>query len=260
MELAKVLRIGNFDRVVIKGNLEPIYKMPELQLYPGVSLGESIDMYGAGRYCHIASLKINVIGEVTDSDDGELNKNRIQDGIKLLEEHKNTREYSIANIHLLLLKNNYSMPFGCSNSSSIVDMLSSISTIDNERNIILAAYDLSEYIAKMSKQERGDIGIVIVDKVYVHKQFRRCKISSWVHSNMANLVNTFALTFPSAAILACGDFSNEANKAFGLTDEQYLELLRNHYSKEGYNEVLDIKKYFKNSDVKNLMFKSFIEL
>lgn len=78
--------------------------------------------------------------------------------------------------------------------------------------------------------------LLIVDKVYVAEAARRCGVSEYIHTNLADIAHVFIGVRPKLVVLNCGDFSN-AHKSLGITELEYKNILRKHYENTGYQSV-----------------------
>lgn len=84
--------------------------------------------------------------------------------------------------------------------------------------------------------------LLIVDKVFVCDCARRCGISEYIHSNLADLAHVFIGVRPHLVILNCGDFSNEHTR-LGVSETSYKNTLKKHYSRVGYKSLGSISPY-----------------
>lgn len=78
--------------------------------------------------------------------------------------------------------------------------------------------------------------LLIVDKVYVAEAARRCGVSEYIHTNLADIAHVFIGVRPKLVVLNCGDFSN-AHTSMGITEIEYKHILRKHYERTGYKSI-----------------------
>ncbi len=79
--------------------------------------------------------------------------------------------------------------------------------------------------------------LLVVDKVYVAEAARRCGVSEYIHSNLADIAHVFIGVRPKLVVLNCGDFSN-AHSNMGITEIEYKHILRKHYERTGYKSIM----------------------
>lgn len=236
MNTAEISRIGSFDRVFIDGKIEPIYKSKGITLANNQSLSSSINTYRDIGCLSVAKLSIVISG-----DNFEDNKSE-----------------EIAYASILILKNSYAMPIGLYEEATDESEIESSIEDYYELNILRASQELSKYISKKCRTDESENCIGIIDKVYVDKKYRGCGISTWIHSNIANIINTFALVFPIAIVIEAGDFSGAA-KEYSVDTSDYVKKLISYYRNLGYNDFNAFR--YKGSDINfdNLMYKLFLD-
>jgi len=88
----------------------------------------------------------------------------------------------------------------------------------------------------------GINALLLVDKVYVAEAARRCGVSEYIHTNLADIAHVFTGVRPKLAVLNCGDFSN-AHASMGITELEYKHILRKHYERAGYKSVNGVSPF-----------------
>lgn len=237
MDTAGISRVGRFDRVYITGLVEPLYKSNGITIANNQSLSGSVETYGENKHCGLAKLHIDIHGNDIDNNSDEI----------------------IASANIIIIKSSYSIMFGLSNNGRNYQSFEEITSNVYELNILNAALEVSKYISKKCRIDDDTINIGIIDNVIVKSEYRRFKISTWIHYNIANIINAYCMLFPSAIILEYGDVLDSAEKEFKCSKEEYMDILKNHYINLGYQELKTLR--IKNSDIdqSRLMYKLLIE-
>lgn len=243
MRVSEIKRKGYFDDVGIDGWVEPIYKSTGVIIHNGMSFEESINFNETDYSMGIAHLHLDIFGEVIpireiDSDEiRERNKLNLPKTVKL-----GIERYRIAYADILLIKDDYSMPDGVYNTGKDIETFGKLAQGKDELDLFRSALKMIDYISRTYGNRESSICGAVVDKVYVVEGFRRDGISSWLHSNLSSIINTFSLVYPSFILLAYGDFKGEAAKKFGMTPAEYSKMLKKHYTELKYKELNSICK------------------
>lgn len=261
MDVERILKIGYLDAIKLDGTLEPVYESNGTIILPDTTFKESLDKSDEAFKHGIAHLRINLIGESsTDINSVDLDKmrqDREESGLVKLESNSSIDRYILAYIDILILKSDYTIPFRLEANGKKESDFEKLAKSTDKLELMLTALDVGKYIADKYDYSGDWINIAIVDKVYVQPAFRRCKISTWLHLNLADIINMYGLVFPNAVLLSYGDFSNEAEELFKMSREQYNKMLIRHYKSVGYNRIqrILIKSLLDN---KNILYKLFV--
>lgn len=240
MQTGKICSLGYFDRVIVDGFMIPMYNNRGIQINNEESLAESIENNKQSYNQGIGKLKLNIYGEVekgTSSEDEEtrMAETRQKLGLNPTKLGLTTR-YSIGFADLLILKSDYSFPENVTHKGKTVDDINKLAKGEDELNLMLQALKTQNDIIV---EDNGiyDCNIAIVDRVYVNKEFRRCGISKWIHSNIGDITKVYGMIDIAAVLLMPGDFSNEAEKEFGISKDRYEDMLEKHYKDMGYKVI-----------------------
>ena len=106
-----------------------------------------------------------------------------------------------------------------------------------ETSLVTEALRLDIEMCKGDYNLDGVSMLLVVDKVYVAEAARRCGVSEYIHTNLADLAHVFIGVRPKLVVLNCGDFSN-THSNLGITEIEYKHKLRKHYERSGYNSVV----------------------
>lgn len=240
---------GIFDSVVIDSFMLPFYNDNGIEINNDENLVEAIEKNKAYNQS-IARLRINICGEcsckINSKKELDLVKFRDKDlGLKRSTVGDKIRYY-ICYIDIYIIKSDNLLPKLVEDNSKNFKAVNHITKNNYELAIIYAATELQKKIQKETK-EYNDCNIAVLDKIYVHPQFRRLGIATWVHENFSELIKLTSTIDIVASMLVPGDFSEEAESEFGMTSEQYKKFLINSYKNMGY----------KNYDF-TIMYKRFI--
>ena len=235
MFIREIYRLGYFDKVSLDGYLVPFFNNSGIEIKPDKSLVDAISD-GTSPNQFISRLRVNIAGDsFIDDNTSELNrmrKHRERDlGLKRVPFGKVDRYY-IGYIDIYIVKSIHNLPSNGGKNFDYTDILV-LTTNAYERDILDKAIELQNKIGKEC-DNLEDCSIAIIDKVYVHPTFRRCKISTWIHNNISDIIHSFVMSNVSAVMLIAGDFANESNKMFNMTKEEYEQLLIKHYKEVGY--------------------------
>jgi hypothetical protein len=105
-----------------------------------------------------------------------------------------------------------------------------------EQALLQHAIQLDAKTCKRDYSLDGDSFLLITDKVFVAACARRCGISEYIHTNLADIAHVFIGAHPKLVVLNCGDFSNEHTR-LGMSEPEYKDMLRTHYMRVGYEPV-----------------------
>lgn len=263
MNVDKILRTGYFDRLKITGRLKSVYKDTGTILYPEKSFKYALDKSVYSFTHGVSNLTINLIGECDNSDDwvemqlarGRCGIGKFADSSNKGTEGKDT--YAVGFADILILKSHYALPCDISEKGQTEADIKLLAGTTEEIETLKAALELRNFIEKSTGYAGESVSIAIVDKVYTEPVFRRCGVSTWLHENIADIINMYGMVFPNGLILRYGDWANEAMTEFGLTQEEYSKMLLQHYGKLGYNpiEELNLQELDRGS---NILYKLFV--
>ena len=146
---------------------------------------------------------------------------------------------------ILILKSDLVFPVGITNTGKTKDDILKLAKGEDELQIMLKALEVQHNIIK-SDNGIDNYNIAILDRLYVHKAFRNCGISSWINNNIHDIIKVYGMIDIGAILLIPGDFSSEARNCFNMSNEEYVDMLIEHYKSVGYEVVDDniMCKYF----------------
>lgn len=238
MLVRKICSLGYFDRLIVDGYMMPMYSNRGIEINEGNSLVEAFELSKQSYNNGIGKLRINIAGEATNED--------TQSEIERMREHReksiglvrtkigDTDRYIIGYADILVLKSDNSFPVNICNTGKTVEDILKLAKGEDELKLMTKALSIQQ---KIKKESGNDINIAIVDKVYVNKEFRRCKISTWIHSNIREIAKIYGMVDIGAVVLIPGDFNDEATKVFNMTKKEYEDMLEKHYKKIGYRYI-----------------------
>lgn len=244
MLIREMCRIGYFDRIFIDGFMMPLYNNDGIEILEDSTLLDCVKENSSDLDQGIARLKINIVGEsfltsdYTQSEINRMRKHRERDMKLIRYNYGKSDRYCIGYVDIYIVKGDSLIPdSACLNNKSL-DSISKLSKNEAELNTLNKAIEVQRKLIK-ENEDIDEINIGIVDKVYVDENFRRCKISSWIHTNMQDIIKMLGLVDVAGVILMPGDFSREAKNKFGMTNDEYVAMLHKHYKKMGYKDVTD---------------------
>lgn len=259
MQTCKICSLGYFDRVIADGFMIPMYNNRGIVINNDENLADCINNNKQSYNQGIGKLKLNIYGEVdtkeSSDDEKRMLETREQLGLRQTKLGLTTR-YSIGFADILILKSDYSFPENVVNKGKTEDDINKLAKGEDELKIMLQALKTQNDI--IEKSDLNDCNIAIVDRVYVHREFRKCGISTWIHSNIGDITKVYGMIDIAAVLLIPGDFSNEAKSIFNMTKEQYEAFLKKHYKSLGYKPISEnilCKKLVKNSKKHLLQLK-----
>lgn len=257
MDVRKICMLGYFDRVMIDGYSMPMYNGRGIELRTDCSivdaLNDKIDSNNQG----IGKIKINIVGESLSND--------TIDEIQRMQEHRenemglervklgNIDRYIIAYVDILILKSDMAFPSKLFNKGNNLEDIEKTVKDEDKLNLLRRAIEVQSKLTKNNK----DANIALIDKVFVHKEFRRCGISKWIHNNIKDIIKLYGLIDVGAALLIPGDFTNSAKAEFSLSKEQYEKMLIQHYRSVGYSMINNGIMY-KNLQTNKLSIKNIL--
>lgn len=241
MDVEKILRAGYFDRLKIDGVLKPVYNSTGTVIMHGESFKQSLDKSEEAFKHGVAHLKLSLIGEcdtnICFSDLEHMREDRQRWGITKLPSTESVDRYLVAYLDILILKSDYAIPYKIVSNGKTEKDIEKLAKTNDALEVFLAALELGKYIIKKYNYSTDWVNIAIIDKVYVLPIFRRCRISTWLHENIADIINMYSLVFPNGIILSYGDFSKEAEKQFNMDRNTYNKMLISHYKSMGYGNI-----------------------
>lgn len=244
MDIEKIMRAGYFDNIRIDGVLTPVYNSYGTILRPNSTFKESLDKSDEAYKHGVAHLRINIIGESsTNINFGELvnmRQDRRRSRIPKLKGLPGIDRYIIGYSTIMILKGDYAIPYKINSTGKTEKDIEKLVKTNDLLELMLAALKLNKYVSDEYDCPGDWNNIAIVDKVYVYPVFRRCGISTWIHLNMADIINMYSLVFPNGILLSYGDFANE-RKRYGMSTREYNNMLIKHYKSLGYDKVGKLK-------------------
>lgn len=249
MNIQDIKRIGYFDNIKLYGNIEPMYRSNGIGLYPGLSLEESMDLCNKPESYSVYKVHIDLIGEINSSTDKDI-IDRLSLELKInLNKNGTTYKGLIGYVDILVIKGE-NLISNLDNNGRNEESLTKLANNTDEIELFISSLRMCDYLL------HGDnYNIAIVDRVYIHKSFRRLGISSWIHNNIFELVKWFGIIKPDIIILEFGDFSNEAIGEFKLTKNGYNNMLRSMYFKLGYKKLSLIQRNIMGIYNPNILYK-----
>ena len=261
MDVSKILRSGYFDHIRITGEFKPIYDSDGIDITSGDtfknSVGDSAESFKNG----VAQLKIYIIGESIPSEASSIvermREDRKEAGLKCIETINGVDRYVVAYMNILIIKGDNAITFGIEDNGKSTQSFEKLAKTADMLELMLSAFKLNKHIKSRYRYTDDYINIAIIEKVYVLPIFRRSGISEWLHNNIGDIINMFALVWPTGLILTYGDFSNEAETNFKMSTEHYNNMLYTHYKKLGYESI---RKITQSNDIgsANIMYKLLI--
>lgn len=185
-----------------------------------------------------------VLGELVVRIDGdsesEFDNQRSKLGLHLSESVQGVTRANIAYARFVVVKGYSALPAelavrraGLSNYVSVFGVCQD----PTENALLTEALRLDVETSVGDYNLDGTSTLLLVDKVYVTEAARRCGVSEYIHSNLADIAHVFMGVRPKLVVLNCGDFSN-AHNALGISEVEYKHILRKHYARVGYKSVV----------------------
>jgi hypothetical protein len=241
MNVDRICLVGYFDRVLIDGYAMPMYNTKGIAIESNETLVDAINTNTQSYAQGIGKVRITIYGEAdfNPEDDQLLGMRWHREQELKLTRTKigNADRYAIAYVDLLILKSNYSFPEEVKNRGKTSNDISKLAKSEDEYMLLTKALEIQKSTLMKKDNNENDANIAIVDRLYVNKEFRQCGISSWIHSNIGDIIKTFGMIDIASVILIPGDFSNEAQSQFGVSKDKYRDFLIKHYKEQGYKFV-----------------------
>lgn len=238
MDINRIKHDGYFDNVLVDGFMMPLYNVRGIvipddkgNVISGLDATKTKVSQGVSKVC------IKILGESDNtelpSEVSRMREHRYQLGLKRIGYGCRDRYY-IAEVNLLILRDGSHLADGIINEGkSLVDFKKSFKN-ETTLQLLETAYKLQKAKTLFKGEPTKNVGVV--DTVLVHKAFRRCGISTWIHENIGDLIKIFGLVDVQAVVLIPGDFTNAAAE-LEMSEKQYKDMLVQHYKKVGYNII-----------------------
>lgn len=237
MNVNKICSLGYFDNVIVDGYMLSMFNTKGIEITDNTAL---VDIVTNSKYSSqgIAKLRFTVYGEsefnLADDDLLGMRWHREMElGLKKTKVDNKDR-YPIGYADILILKSENSLSDMKNVYGDVSEYISTITKSEDEFILLKKAVDIQ---SKIKRDSSSDSNIAIVDRVYIDKAFRGCKISSWIHENIFDIIKTYCMINTYAALLIPGDFSNEAESMFGVSKDEYRNMLVKHYKASGYKFI-----------------------
>lgn len=242
MKVKDICRRGYFDRLIVDGYMMPMYNNKGIEVRDSESLVDAIENNKKSFNQGVGKLRINIAGESLNSDCAEsiLNarEHREKDLGLVRQAIGAVDRYNIGYVDILILKSDYSFPDMITNKGKTESDVVKLAKCEDELELLLKAIEVQK---KIIKEDNGidDCNIAIMSKLFVHKEFRRCHISSWVHDNIGDITKVYGMVDVAAVLLIPGDFTRAAENEFNMDTKQYMNMLKKHYKSKGYKALND---------------------
>lgn len=231
MDISKICSIGYFDKVIVDGYTMTMFSTKGLEITRNETfenLMKSMNKYSA---CDIVKVRVTIYGEsdFNMSDDKLLSMREHRElSLKLSRILVNNNDrYALAYVDILVIKSNSHLSYETEQQKMWTrEILNHMDISEDEYTLLDKAIEI---------KKNNSIGVL--DKVYVNKSFRKCKISSWIHENIFDIIKSFGMCDVSAVLLIPGDFSNESESEFGYSKREYRNMLVQHYKSVGYKFI-----------------------
>lgn len=228
MNVNELCKRGFYDKITVNFVTEPIYG-DDIEIFGDMSFNECTSNEINAVDNSIFKVRLNILGvefikkHVITPD--ELSKDRKRDTILYKIGAHNNKSYLLAYVDLIVVRD-------CDRTKyKIGDKFDD--TLDKSL-LVNCALKLQK---KGSKENLNNI--LIVDKVYVYERYRQCGISTWIHANLRDIVYKFMGMPIGDMLLIPGDFSEECNKKFNMSETEYVQMLKEHYNRVGYEMQKD---------------------
>lgn len=190
-----------------------------------------------------------VLGELVLRIDGDsesdFDSQRAKLGLQLSKPVQGITRANIAFARFIVVKGYSSLPPGVAvRRAGLLDYVNvfGICSDPTEYNLLSEALRLDIETSDTEYNLDGVSSLLLVDKVYVAEAARRCGVSEYIHTNLADIVHVFTGVRPKLVVLNCGDFSN-AHATMGITELEYKHILRKHYERTGYKSVAGVSPF-----------------
>lgn len=231
MNVGEICRIGFFDKVTIGVQVEPVC-LHDIELFGDSTFVVCANSYGNCLDNSIMKVRINILGvedihkQVITPDELAKRANRGANVFK--DGGSQNKSYLLAYADIMIIMD------ADRNKSSVIE---AFKTESDKQRLASAAFSLQgRGINKVQSQANGFARnhIAIVDRLYVFPAYRRCRISSWLHTNLREILFSYVNVAIGDILLIPGDFSNESAEMFNMTPREYSLMLYKHYEKLGY--------------------------
>lgn len=258
MNVSKLCSLGYFDRVLVDGYAMSMFNTRGIEIKSNETFVDAINTNIQSYTQGVGKIRVTIYGESTfNLDDDNLLGMRLhrEQNLKLVRTKVgNNDRYAIAYVDILILKSDFSFPDKVLSKGKSPDDIAKLAKGEDEYMLLKKALDMQRSM-KTDDTDKPDCNIAIADRVYVNRNFRRCGISKWIHSNIADIIKTYGMVDVSAVLLIPGDFSNEAEQVFGVSSDKYKSMLIEHYKDEGYkfiDKYIMCKYFYKRKHIINL--------
>lgn len=240
MQVRKICSLGYFDRLIVDGYMMSMYNNKGIEIRDNETLVDALEFNKQSYNQGIGKLRINIAGETFNEE--------IPSEIIRMQEHREKDlglvrtklgtidRYNIGYVDILILKSDYSFPEEVTNKGKTLDDIIKSAKGEDELKLLTSALEIQHNIIK-SNSKMTDCNIAIVDKVYINNEFRRCGLSTWIHTNIADIAKIYGMINIEAVLLIPGDFSDEANTRFNMSKQEYEDMLIKHYKNVGYKFI-----------------------
>lgn len=224
MNVNEICRRGFFDKVTLNVMTEPIYG-DDVEVFEDRTFDECISNVYNSIDTTVFKVRISVLGvdcikkqAIKPSEIGKINAR----GAALYKENKRAdKSYLLAYMDLIVIKDTERNKF-------IVERRFQGET---DKSVLL---DVALSLQSEGKNSSKINNILIVDRVYVYEMYRRCGISTWLHKNVRDVIESYTGVNIGDMLLIPGDFANEAGDKFYMDNKQYITMLSRHYQLVGY--------------------------
>ena len=227
MNVREICDRGYYDKVTINFVTEPMYG-DDIEIFGDMTFDGSVNNDSNLIDTGIFKVRINILGvstiqkKVITPDELDLDRKRKATLYKV--GINKEKSYLLAYADLIVVKDGERLDYGIDDR---------FENANDKKTLVNTAITLQD------KNNNSNItnNVVIVDKVYVYERYRSCGISRWIHENIRSIMGTYMNIHVGDILLIPGDFSMEARTKFGMSDEQYIDMLRKHYLSVGYKQM-----------------------
>jgi hypothetical protein len=206
----------------------------------GLPLIEEIQRFGASSVV-LGEFLVNVWGDGDSEFDGQ----RKQLGLDLVRNDESSRA-RLAFARFIVVKAFDALPVDIAvRRVGLISYADTYNICDDvtERTLLEEAVRLDgESTGGKPYALDGEDVLLVTDKIFVAAPARRCGVSEYIQSNLADITHIYVGARPKLVVLNCGDFSNE-HLNMGITEGEYKEILRKHYTKAGYKSFTGMSPY-----------------
>lgn len=206
----------------------------------GITFTDELQMSGASDAV-LGELLIRINGD----GENEFFSQRAQLGLNLQRVSQGVNRACLAFARFIVVKGFASLPRSLSvRRAGLADYASVFGVCPDptESMLLTEALRLDVETCEGEYNLDGVSMLLLVDKVYVAECARRCGISEYLHTNLADIAHVFIGVRPKLVVLNCGDFSNEHTR-LGITEKDYKDILKKHYTRVGYQTLGGVSPY-----------------